>query len=65
VANRNKPNSPRVVKDVQSNNQLVDSGQYYLQDAMKDMDNIVDTVSGLINDDPIQRQQPSLQEKKH
>jgi len=40
VANRNKPSSPRVVKDVQSYNQLVDSGQYYLQDAMKDMDNI-------------------------
>lgn len=40
VANRNKPNNPRVVKDVQSYNQLVDSGQYYLQDAMKEMSNI-------------------------
>lgn len=40
IANRNSSGNPRVVKDVQSYNQLVDSGQYYLADAMKDMSEI-------------------------
>ncbi|USK41597.1 conjugal transfer protein TraG N-terminal domain-containing protein (plasmid) [Cytobacillus firmus] len=40
VANRNTPKTPRVVKEVQSYNQLVDSGQYYLKNAMSEMSNI-------------------------
>lgn len=40
VGNRNTPNNPRVVQEVQSYNQLVDSGQYYLKDAMNEMSNI-------------------------
>ncbi|MFT9496928.1 MULTISPECIES: hypothetical protein [Bacillota] len=40
VANRNTPQSPRVVQEVQSYNQKVDSGQYYLKDAMNEMTNI-------------------------
>ncbi|WP_269919613.1 hypothetical protein [Caldifermentibacillus hisashii] len=40
VANRNTPQSPRIVNEVQSYNQAVDSGQYYLRDAIKDMTNI-------------------------
>ncbi|MEH6988426.1 hypothetical protein [Cytobacillus firmus] len=40
VANRNTPKTPRVVEDVQSYNQLVDSGQYYLKNAMSEMSNI-------------------------
>lgn len=40
VANRNVPKSPRVVTEVQSYNQAVDSGQYYLKDAVKEMTNI-------------------------
>lgn len=40
VANRNSAKNPRVVQEVQSYNQLVDSGQYYLNDAMKEMSDI-------------------------
>ncbi|QCJ45497.1 hypothetical protein FAY30_26525 (plasmid) [Bacillus sp. S3] len=40
IANRNSSKNPRVVKEVQSYNQLVDSGQYYLNDAMKEMSDI-------------------------
>lgn len=40
VANRNTPANPRVVTEVQSLNQLVDSGQYYLKDAMKEVSDI-------------------------
>lgn len=40
VANRNSRKNPRVIEDIQSYNQLVDSGQYYLKDAMDEMANI-------------------------
>lgn len=40
VANRNTPKNPRVIKEVQSYNQQVDSGQYYIKNAMSEMDDI-------------------------
>ncbi|RHW35992.1 hypothetical protein D1B31_18055 [Neobacillus notoginsengisoli] len=40
VANRNSTKNPRRVQEVQSYNQLVDSGQYYLNDAMNEMSDI-------------------------
>ncbi|MEI2356263.1 hypothetical protein [Mesobacillus zeae] len=40
VADRNSRKTPRVIQEVQSYNQLVDSGQYYLKDAMNDMQDI-------------------------
>lgn len=40
VGNRNTPKNPRVVHEVQSYNQQVDSGQYYLKQAMSEMSNI-------------------------
>lgn len=40
VANRNTPNNPRVIKEVQSYNQQVDSGQYFVKNAMAEMDEI-------------------------
>ncbi|MEM5014024.1 type IV secretion system protein [Niallia taxi] len=40
VANRNTPKNPRVIKEVQSYNQQVDSGQYYVKNAVAEMDNI-------------------------
>lgn len=40
VANRNSNKNPRMVQEVQSYNQMVDSGQYYLNDAMKEMSDI-------------------------
>lgn len=38
--NRNTSKSPRVIQEVQSYNQLVDSGQYYIKDALNEMENI-------------------------
>ncbi|QJX65017.1 hypothetical protein HLK66_25340 (plasmid) [Niallia circulans] len=38
--NRNTSKTPRVVQEVQSYNQLVDSGQYYMKDALNEMENI-------------------------
>ncbi|KZE68005.1 hypothetical protein AWM68_17695 [Fictibacillus phosphorivorans] len=40
VANRNTPKNPRVVQEIQSYNQMVDSGQYYLKDVKNDMTDI-------------------------
>lgn len=40
VANRNTIQTPRMVNEIQSYSQAVDSGQYYLKDAVKDMSNI-------------------------
>lgn len=40
VANRNTPKAPRIVKEVQSYNQQVDSGQYYVKNAVAEMDDI-------------------------
>jgi hypothetical protein len=40
VGNRNTPKNPRVVQEVQSYNQKVDSGQYHVKDAINEMTNI-------------------------
>jgi trimeric autotransporter adhesin len=40
LANRNNPKKQRVVQEIQSYNQKVDSGQYYLKEAMTEMTNI-------------------------
>ncbi|MGN8845234.1 hypothetical protein ACTNDN_20740 [Niallia sp. HCP3S3_B10] len=39
-SNHNTKRTPRVVQEVQSYNQLVDSGQYYMKDALNEMANI-------------------------
>ncbi|WP_374717709.1 hypothetical protein [Neobacillus sp.] len=40
LANRNNPKNQRVIQEIQSYNQKVDSGQYYLKEAITEMTNI-------------------------